>query len=133
MRYLLDTSVYSQPLKRHPVEGTIKKWTALGDRELSTSIFCEMEVLQGLALIKSDGLTAAYEKILKFRIPIIGFDRETAEVYADLQALLIKKGNRRPVIDLLIASTALHRHLTLATCNMKDFQDIPGLKLEDWS
>jgi tRNA(fMet)-specific endonuclease VapC len=35
-------------------------------------------------------------------------------------------------LDLLIASVALVYDLTLVTNNTADFQNIPGLRLEDW-
>ena len=35
-------------------------------------------------------------------------------------------------VDLMIASAALVYDLTLVTNNTKDFQNIPGLHIEDW-
>ena len=35
-------------------------------------------------------------------------------------------------VDLWIASVALAHGLTLVTNNTKDFENIPGLRLEDW-
>ena len=35
-------------------------------------------------------------------------------------------------VDLMIAAVALVHDLTLVTNNTKDFQNIPGLRLEDW-
>ena len=35
--------------------------------------------------------------------------------------------------DLLIASIALARKATLATRNLRDFQQVPGLKTENWA
>ena len=37
-----------------------------------------------------------------------------------------------PALDLQIAAVALWFDLTLVTHNTKDFQKIPGLRLEDW-
>ena len=53
-------------------------------------------------------------------------------MYAKIQADCARTGKTRPVFDLLIASTAIANNLILATCNYKDFIDIPGLKTEDW-
>ena len=41
--------------------------------------------------------------------------------------------SRRLVVDRMIAATALANDLSLATLNPRDFRDIPGLKIEDWS
>jgi predicted nucleic acid-binding protein len=35
--------------------------------------------------------------------------------------------------DILIAATALHHNLPVATRNVADFNRIPGLAVEDWS
>ena len=69
MRYLLDTSIYSQPLKREPLQTVVRKWRAVGDLACCVSVFCEMEVRQGLRLSGSDRLVALYETVLKDRIP----------------------------------------------------------------
>jgi tRNA(fMet)-specific endonuclease VapC len=37
-----------------------------------------------------------------------------------------------PTADLMIASVALVHNLTLVTHNTADFQNIPGLRLDDW-
>jgi tRNA(fMet)-specific endonuclease VapC len=37
-----------------------------------------------------------------------------------------------PETDLMIASVALIYDLTLVTHNTADFQNIPGLRLDDW-
>ena len=35
-------------------------------------------------------------------------------------------------VDLMIGTTALVHNLTMVTHNTADFQNIPGLRLEDW-
>ena len=41
--------------------------------------------------------------------------------------------SRRMIIDRMIAVTALTNNLTLLTANSRDFRNIPGLRIEDWS
>ena len=81
----------------------------------------------------SERLWLAYRSILKDRLPLLSFDRKVAETYAMLQAECVQKGRTRPIFDLFIASTARVHKLVLATCNYRDFQEIPGLSVEDWS
>lgn len=131
--HLLDTSVYSQPIKKFPLHTVIVRWNRLGDERLCTSIFCETEVLQGLEMKHSETLWHAYQSILKDRLPLLPFERTIAPTYAALQAEFIQQGKTRPIFDLLIASTARVHNLILATCNYRDFRDIPGLTVEDWS
>jgi predicted nucleic acid-binding protein len=41
--------------------------------------------------------------------------------------------SRRMIIDRMIAATALTQAATLLTANPRDFRNIPGLTIEDWS
>ena len=133
LTHLLDTSIYSQPIKKKPLKTVIDHWKSIGDKNLCISIFCETEILQGLEMKQSQNLWNAYNSILKNSLPIIDFTMETAKVYAKIQADCVKRGKTRPVFDLLIASTAIANNLILATCNYKGFKGITGLKVEDWS
>ncbi len=131
--YLLDTSIYSQPLKKNPVPTVVRRWKEVGDLTCCISVFCEMEVLQGLALSDSDKLLKLYNVVLKDRIPILPFMIDEAMVYADLQAHFVRNGKTKPVIDLCIAATALSHKCILVTLNSKDFIDIPQLHVENWT
>lgn len=57
-------------------------------------------------------------------------DREVG-VYSSIVAA--KGFSRRLMVDRMIAATAISHGLTLATLNPRDFRDIPGLRIEDWS
>lgn len=56
MRMLLDTSVYSQPIKRHPLPSVVVHWKAAPESEYAVSAIAELEVLYGIALSGSDRL-----------------------------------------------------------------------------
>lgn len=131
--YLLDTSVYSQPIKKHPLKSVIEKWEKTGDSSLCSSIICELEILQGLEQKGSSRLWNAYNYILKDRLPLLNLDMEIIRLYAKYQSDFRKQGNTRPSFDLLIACTALTHNLILVTCNYRDFKNIKNLRIEDWS
>jgi tRNA(fMet)-specific endonuclease VapC len=58
----------------------------------------------------------------------------TAREVATYSSIIAVKGfSRRLVVDRMIGATALANDLALATLNPKDFRDIPGLMIEDWS
>lgn len=52
--------------------------------------------------------------------------------YASIRWLLKEKGEPVDHLDLFIAATALTEGLTLVTGNIKHFERIPGLKIENW-
>lgn len=59
-------------------------------------------------------------------IPLVDFDAAAAMVYARLP---FKRGN----FDRLIAAHALSLGLTVISRNTKDFADVLGLKVENWT
>ena len=58
-------------------------------------------------------------------------EKQDAERAATLQIDLQRRGWQLGVVDALIASIALRYHLTLLTTD-NDFQEIMGLKVENW-
>lgn len=130
--HLLDTSVYSQPLKPTPHPGVVARWQALGDARLAISVIAEAEVRYGLALKGSAKLEAAYERILRSRLPVLPVDEAVGAAFATLKATQQKLGKRVPDLDLLIAATAQVHHLIVATLNVRHFELITGIRLEDW-
>jgi tRNA(fMet)-specific endonuclease VapC len=65
-------------------------------------------------------------------VNVLDFDLTCAEQFGKSQGALLQQGIGVPVADLMIASVALVHNLTLVTHNTADFQNIPGLRLEDW-
>ncbi len=60
------------------------------------------------------------------------FDRPAATTYGKIRASLENK--RRPIgpMDLLIAAHAISLEVRLVTNNIKEFKQVPGLKVENW-
>jgi tRNA(fMet)-specific endonuclease VapC len=65
-------------------------------------------------------------------VSVLDFDSACAEQFGKVQGQLLKQGITVPETDLVIAAVALVHNLTLVTHNTTDFQQIPGLRLDDW-
>jgi tRNA(fMet)-specific endonuclease VapC len=65
-------------------------------------------------------------------VNILDFDAACAERFGQERGTLLKQGISVSRLDLLIASVALAHNLTLVTHNTADYQNIPGLGLDDW-
>lgn len=131
-RILLDTSVYSQPIKRRPLDSVMRRWRERPESDYCISVICQIEVLYGIHRSASSTLRIAWQRILKDRFDVLPFDEACAARYAGLQADAVGAGKTRPIFDLMIATTALVHNMTLATCNAGDFEGIPDLVVEDW-
>lgn len=60
------------------------------------------------------------------------FDSKAAQICGQLRARLQANGTPIGAYDLQIAAIALANHLILITHNIREFDRIEGLQLEDW-
>ena len=60
------------------------------------------------------------------QVPVLPFDSAAGDAYSQLT---FKRGS----YDRLIAAQALSLGLVVVTSNAKDFSDVPGLKVENWT
>ncbi len=74
------------------------------------------------------GRLAANVRLLS-RLQILPHDEPAIARFEQLRKLKLTIGK----LDLRIAATVMERGATLVTRNKRDFQQIPGLRLEDWS
>jgi tRNA(fMet)-specific endonuclease VapC len=65
-------------------------------------------------------------QVLIEQIPVLAFDEAAAYAYAMLP---FKRGN----FDRLVSAHALSLGLTLISRNVKDFADVSGLEIENWT
>ena len=72
------------------------------------------------------------EKWLR-RLPKLAYDEAAARIAGQLQAELRRHGIVIADADLQIASIALRHNLTLVTHNVKHFEHIQGLRIENWA
>ncbi len=62
---------------------------------------------------------------------VVPFDEVDAEQYRKIVRQIGFARNR--ILDRMIAATALRYSMPIVTANVRDFRDIPGLQIEDWS
>lgn len=64
---------------------------------------------------------------------VIDFDREDARVAGEIRAKLNRAGSPIGPYDVLIAGQAKARDLILVTNNVREFERVEGLRVEDWT
>lgn len=133
LRYLLDTSVYSQPLRPQPLEACQARWQRCGDAKLAVPTMAIAEIEYGLFLKNSEKLWTAYRTILKDRLALFDFTAPVASVFGEMKSMQVRLGRPVDDFDLAIAATAVTHGLTVATLNARHFKLIEGLSWEDWS
>jgi tRNA(fMet)-specific endonuclease VapC len=82
------------------------------------------EILRGIA--PDDGALRSSVDALFGVVDLLPFDEGAARCYASIPF-------RRGTFDRLIAAQALARNLILVTNNERDFVDVDGLRVENWT
>ncbi len=131
-RFLLDTSVYCQPLKPRPHPKVVARWISAGESAICVPVIAEAELLYGLVLKNSARLWRHYEELLKGRYAVIPVDDSIARPFADLKAHCTSVGRPIADLDLLVAAIARHHALAVVTLNARHFRGLPGVAVEDW-
>jgi predicted nucleic acid-binding protein len=130
--YLLDTNVLSELMRLKPdphVEARFESETA----ELFTSAICIEEIRYGARIGPSGNKLweRANSDVLPY-LTILAFDELVASVAGDLRAELKKQGKLAGYGDGLIAATAKANNLILVTRNVRHFDQVAGLTIENW-
>lgn len=131
MKYAIDSDILIYYLKNHPK--VVARFVNAELDELSTTIINYTELLFGA--YKSAKSVENLTRIRQFldSFTIMQFDKNSAEIFAQLKAKLQKEGNSVADMDLLIASICLANDLILVTNNTRHFEKITDLPLENWS
>lgn len=132
-RYLLDTSIYSQPLRQRPDAAVTRRWQKTGDAACAVSIASLAEVEWGLHKLASPESRACFETLPRPRLIALPSDAAVWSRFARLKAEQMALGHPIADLDLLIAATALVHDLTVVTPNLRLFSPLAGLGVEDWS
>jgi tRNA(fMet)-specific endonuclease VapC len=124
----------------HPMaEALASRLKAVPAAELATTIISYEEQTRGwLGAIKN--AKEVKERVEKYRrlrrgleffclIHVLEFDERAAIEFQHLKKSKVRVGT----MDLKIGSIALAHQATVLTRNLRDYQLIPGLKVEDWT
>jgi tRNA(fMet)-specific endonuclease VapC len=131
-RYLLDTNMVIYVLSgRYPALRSHIDRLAPG-RVVTSVVVCG-ELHYGIA--KSSRREDALQRLgaLLELVPELPLPPDTAEHYGDIRAELSARGTPIGANDLWIAAHARAARLTLVTHNVREFERVNGLKLENWT
>ncbi len=141
MIYLLDTDILSIWQN-----GTGTDYAVLALRmsahpltDIGVAVVSFHEQMIGANAYLSRGRTTAdvvggYERMERLRrwfavLDLVPYDAAAGAMFDQLKAAKIRVGT----MDLRIAAVALARNLTVVTHNARDFGQVPGLTVEDWT
>lgn len=139
MSFLLDTCVVSEAARPNP-EPRVAAWMDEHDASpMYLSVLSLGELFQGIArqtnALRAEALRSwvATKVMPRFEGRLLELDPAVARTWGELRGEAIAKGRTPPVIDSLLAATALVHGLRIVTRNTKDFESLGVELLNPWT
>jgi toxin FitB len=136
--FLLDTNVISDLRKRAPNQGLLRWIDAVDESTLFLSVLTIGELRIGVTMQKDAKRRTALELWLvselvpRFEGRILVFDLDVADVWGRMEGQARLGSGKLPIVDSLLAATALHHGMTLVTHNETDFSRTGVSVLNPW-
>lgn len=133
MKYLLDTCVITDFIKNQ--EKTVRRIKEERPKDLCISVITIFEIGYGIEKVKGTKqgeYISKTSKLLTDEIREIVLGHDVAEEGSKIRVELDNIGTQIGSYDLLIGATARYYGLIMATSNVREFERIEGLKIENW-
>ncbi|HUP95191.1 MAG TPA: type II toxin-antitoxin system VapC family toxin [Burkholderiales bacterium] len=138
MSFLLDTSVVSELVKKLPNEGVLSWLSRQDEDSLYLSVLTLGELEKGISKLRAsarrDRLRSWLSRDLaaRFADRLLLVDVPVATRWGTLTGDAEKRGTPLPVIDSLIAATALEHGFSVVTRNVTDFERCGVACVDPW-
>ena len=130
-KYLLDTNICIYLTKQqHPA--LIQRFESLAENEVAMSVITYGELQFGAQKSQQKQKVLSALAQLSLAIPVLAMNQEASTYYGEIRAHLQKQGTQIGNNDLWIAAHAKAAGLILVTNNVREFERVPDLKVENW-
>ncbi|CAA7599540.1 tRNA(fMet)-specific endonuclease VapC [vapC] [Acididesulfobacillus acetoxydans] len=131
MKYMLDTNICVYLIKKKPENVLITLHSNMGDG-VAISAITLAELMHGVeASAYPERNALALNQFLSIT-DILPFDHEAAAEYGKICAALRRRGIPIGAMDMLIAAHAKAKGLIVVTNNVREFERVEGLEVENW-
>jgi len=130
LKYMLDTNIVIYVIKRRPPEALAVFNQHVG--QLCISSITLAELLHGVEKSTKPDHNLRQVEDFTSRLTVLEYGSKAAAHYGDIRATLERKGTPIGVNDLHIAGHARSEGLMLVTNNLKEFERVEALRLENW-
>jgi len=130
-KYMLDTNICIYIAKNKPAS-VLAQFKTLSINQIVMSVITYGELSLGAEKSQYKQTTTQKLNNLIQIIPVISMSESVGNIYGIIRADLEKKGQIIANNDLWIAAHAMEQNITLVSNNIKEFNRIPDLSLENW-
>lgn len=131
MIYMLDTNICIYVINSRP-EIVLERFRLERIGDIVISSVTAAELAFGVAKSGSVRNRQALDMFLS-TLEILPFDESVIWHYGDLRTDLEQRGQPIGTLDTMIAAHALSSNTILVTNNTREFERVPGLRLENWA
>ncbi len=131
MKYMLDTNICIYIIKKN--QGVLKRLMQLKPEDICISSVTFAELTYGVEKSSERKRNALALAMFLSGIEVVSFDSAAAGAYGAVRAQLEKGGTPIGPLDTMIAAHGLSLGLTVVTNNMREFERVQGLKVENWA
>jgi len=130
LKYMLDTNIAIHVIKRRPI-GMLQVFNQHAG-QLCISSITLAELLHGVE--KSSFIERNLKNVEDFisRLEVLEYGNKAASHYGEIRADLERKGTIIGVNDLHIAGHGRSEGFIVVTNNIREFERVEGLRLENW-
>ena len=132
MKRVLDTNICIYIIKKRPIE-VLKRFKEFDVGDLALTSITVAELTYGA--YKSQHQQKNLKALEDFFYPFdfLDFDEMAAREYGMIRASLESSGQVIGGLDMLIAAIVKAHGYILVTNNVKEFERVEGLKIENWT
>jgi tRNA(fMet)-specific endonuclease VapC len=130
LKYMLDTNIAIYVIKRRPIEILDKFNQHSGQMCISSITLAEL--LHGVEKSAKPEHNLQQMEDFVSRLKVLDYCKKAAAHYGDIRAVLEKQGLCIGVNDLHIAGHARSEGMVLVSNNLREFERVAGLRLENW-
>jgi tRNA(fMet)-specific endonuclease VapC len=130
LKYMLDTNIVIYTIKNRPDE--VRTAFNKHDGQMSISTVTLGELIYGAERSSQPEKNMAVIEGMAARLEVLPFEPQDAAHFGQLRAELMNIGAPIGPYDMMIAGHARARGLILVTNNSREFERVPGLRIENW-
>ena len=130
LKYMLDTNIVIYVIKRRPLELLDLFNLHAGEMCISSITFAEL--IHGVEKSTRPEHNLRQVEDFTSRLEVLEYASKAAAHYGDIRADLERKRIPIGVNDLHIAGHARSEAMTLVTNNLREFERVEGLRLDNW-